>query len=166
MSIIDFHRQVAIRSASPHPDREPEKRNQPPAPVVERKAEPRDPRPRTAEEIETWRRAQQLGIDVQGVFNTKAFIGRSADGRTPPGAMPWHWCYGRQPVRVKGAVYADSDEGRHLVKDISEAQAQRTKVTWAMGKLTARQIANALRIPLDAARRLVTERNKAASDAE
>ncbi len=115
-----------VRSASPHPDREPEKRGLPPTPPPEPpKAERVKAGAFSPEAVETYRKSQQLAIDVTGVFNTRVFIGKSADGRTAPGALPWHWCYGRQPVHVKGAVYSDSDEGRHLARGITEAQAQR-----------------------------------------
>ena len=56
----------------------------------------------------------------------RAITGKAPDGeRIPKGALPWHWCYGNQPVHCEGAVYADSDEGRHLVHGISDREAQR-----------------------------------------
>ena len=124
-SIVDFHRPIAVRSASPRPDREPEKRNQPPTPPREHVEPPRETSPFSPEAVETYRKSEQLGIDVAGVISSRAFIGKAADGRTPKGALPWWWCYGHQPVHVPGAVYADSDEGRHLVKAIGEAALMR-----------------------------------------
>lgn len=62
---------------------------------------------------------------LDGVLSPRALIGVQPDGKRAVGAYPWWWCWGNQPVHVKGAMYADSNEASHLVKCRSEDEAAR-----------------------------------------
>ncbi len=138
-----------VRSAAPNPaDREPAKRNQPPTPPPEPVKQERNPAAFTAGAIETWQRAQQLEIDVQGVL--PCLIGHMPGDASVHDTLPGHWRPPIKPEQMRddheydpivlngelhyqqcppmdcdGAVYADSDEGRHLVRAVTEASAQR-----------------------------------------
>lgn len=159
--LVDFHRQVAVRSAAPCPDREPEKRGLPPTPPLEpEKAQSVDSRAFAPEAVETYRRVQQLGIDVSGVISTKAFIGKSEDGRTPPGAYHWSHCFGRQPVYVHGAVYADAPDTARAMRVVDEAARQRKQADKEMRKVLRANAARALGMTTSRLRRAITARNK------
>ncbi len=81
--------------------------------------------------VRTWERVEShsRANDDRGstIGHGKGFIGKAPDGeRVPRGALPWWWCYGNQPIHVKGdGGHFNSNEAGHLVKGISEANAQR-----------------------------------------
>jgi hypothetical protein len=125
-------------SATPRDEPTPPRRNQAAPPEVE--PEPTKPRPlsvadfapdavRLHQHIERLAARDSASGDIT---RGRGGIGKDEFGRTPPGARPWWWCYGNQPIAVKGAVYAGSDEARHLVRGISEDGAQRAILTAAL----------------------------------
>ena len=129
-SLARFLRPAAERSASPEPDREPEKRGAPPTPDPEpTKAARIDLGSFASEAVETWRKLEQIPEERAGVLHP-GFLRRPAkDSPYLHGARHWSWCYGKQPVFVPGSVYEGSDEARHLVRGITEDQAQRNYLT-------------------------------------
>lgn len=126
-SIVDFHRPIAVRSASPRPDREPEKRGMPPTPAPEYVEPPRDKRPFPPEAVETFRKSEQLGIDVAGVISSKCLIGKAPTGeRVPLPGDPWWWSpRNRVAIPCEGAVWEGSIEATRIKRGISEAAAMR-----------------------------------------
>lgn len=159
-SIIDFHRPIAVRSASPRPDREPAKRGMPPTPAPAPVEPERNERPRTPEEIETWRKSEQLGIDVAGVISSKCLIGKAPTGqRLDVGSNNWNWLRVigyhtvngvkvavRQdpPVHVPGAVYADHEDARRQIKHTTEAAAMRADRDAFLASIGAGEVSRSL----------------------
>ncbi len=125
-------------SAAPRLDREPTKR---PDGEIDYTAEPlplvfvpedNRPSPNPADHdpaaVATWQHVQALGkrdTATGDITHGRGFIGVREDGTKAPGALPWWWCYGHQPVHVRGAVYAESHEAARLVHGITEAQAEK-----------------------------------------
>ena len=149
--------------AVPHPDREPEKRGEPPA--LER---PPIPEPRIdltqwqPEAVETWRRVERIGEERAGVMAPRGFVGMQEDGRRAEGASSWEWrpplpspirghdemplqCNGiasgyqpAPPVHVKhGAVYGTAKDMRRHVRHLSESEAERVLLYQALSGVGA-----------------------------
>lgn len=77
------------------------------------------------------------------------------------GALPWHWCYGNQPVFVKGSVYLD-DRWMTRIKAITEAEADRRYLKLiaqnahdGISGVSTEEIAKAMGITVRALRRRV-----------
>ena len=112
-------------------------RSDPPAP---------NPANHAPEAVETWRATQALGErdNASGdMTRGRGFIGVREDGRTAHGSNGWNWLRKigtadgkpvRQdpPVFVRGAVYADSDDGHRIARDIGEREAQREALAVAL----------------------------------
>lgn len=110
------------RSARPQPDREPERRNVPrvePEPV---KVQAPNVSAFAPEAVDLWRRIESIPEERAG-----AFMGllMRAPGDLRGGAGPWWWCYGRQPVFVKGAAWRWSTVRTDMLRAISEDAAAR-----------------------------------------
>lgn len=136
-SLARFLRPIAVIRAEPRPDREPEKRGKPPTPEPERTKPARiDLSQWAPEAVATWRALESMSDDLAGVISPKALIGIQENGRTAHGARPWWWCYGHMPVFVKGAVYDGGNEASHLVRGITEAEAQRRIVAQELAQIS------------------------------
>ncbi len=131
-----LHKRTPESSATPHPDREPDRTHEATRCSRDNCTEPpviphqgswwcAAHAPRDALASTHVPRVGETPRATAGMISSKAVIGIREDGTRAPGALPWWWCYGHQPVHVKGAVYAESHEASRLAHGITEAQAER-----------------------------------------
>ncbi len=138
-----FIRPHAERSASPHPDREPEKRNQPPTPEPPPPAKVSPLGSFAPEAVETYRKVTQLAIDVQGI--PPSMIGHMPGEMAKLNVADWHWrvpprngprlvmeAQQDTPIHCDGATFATSRDAKRVRLHITEAEAQRINLGEAL----------------------------------
>jgi len=157
-SLAAWLRPHALFHAVPREDREPEKRNEPPAPErLPEREPPLDLNQWPSEAVATWQAVQRIGEERAGVMAPKGFVGMREDGTRAEGASSWEWrppllapvrghdemplqangiASGYQPappVHVPGAVYGSARDMRRHVRTLSETQAERMLLLEALG---------------------------------
>ena len=110
----------------------------------QRPGAPVDATPFSPEAVDTYVRVQEEAArrDRAGAIRVNV-VGVDESGKRPRGALPWHWCYGKQPIFVHGAVYGGTDEARHLVRGITEAEAERRSMELCLQSVSREQVAQA-----------------------